>query len=59
LKATLAGILPTVTFFIIESAQTLSKAKKMLNNNVTAVTTNKRRINVQETECLFINQALF
>jgi hypothetical protein len=43
----------------MESAQTLSKTKKMLNNNVTAVITNKRRIKVQETECLFINQALF
>jgi hypothetical protein len=31
----------------------------MLNNDATAVTTNKSRINVQETECLFINQALF
>ena len=57
MKATLAGILPTATFFIIESAQTLS-SQKMLNNDATAVTTNKSRINVQETECLFINQAL-
>jgi hypothetical protein len=53
------GILSIGIFFIIESAQTLSKPKEMLNNNATTATTNECRINVQETECFFINDALF
>ena len=52
------GLNPTVIVFITESAQALSKPKKVLDN-ASAKTTKKVRINVQETACFFIIQTLF